>query len=198
MLKCSLTGASTLASILPLSGEQTWTQASPNAKTAGGGDIRRFRAGYKGQSASSATVCISLNTIESSVGVVRVIPNLTLLDWKPRRANHVLICSNVLTAKEIIKPTLTIVHFGDITSIGNDISRNMLRSVKIGCNRFVLQWMIYQTNDCAKSQSFFTKRLQELCHHQYYSWNSKSIWYHLNSRTALVWNMQNPKLCKLW
>jgi len=53
--------------------------------------------------------------------------------------NHVLIHSNVLTAKEIIKPALTHVYFGDIALIGNGTSKNTLRSMKTGYNHFVLQ-----------------------------------------------------------
>jgi len=68
----------------------------------------------------------SLNTTESSVGAAKLMLKLTLLDWKPRRANHALICSSVPTAKEITKLTPTAAHFGDIASIESGMQKSTL------------------------------------------------------------------------
>ena len=67
-----------------------------------------------------------------------------------------------------------------------------------GHNRFVLKWTTHPINDCAKSQNFFAKRLQELTNHQYYPWNSTLFWHYFNLRTTLVRNSQNSKLYELW
>ena len=187
-----------MATILLLSEKQTWIPEFPNTKIAGNRDIPLSRAGYKGQSALNVMAHTSLNTIESSVGAAKLTLKLTLLDWKPRRANHALICSSVPTAKEITKLTPTAAHFRDITSIESGMWKSMLRSVLTGHNRFVLKWMAHLINDCVKSQNFFTKRSQELTNHQYYPQNSTLFQHHFNSRTILVRNSQNSKLYKLW
>ena len=100
---------------------------------------------------------INPNTIENSVGVARQTAKLTLLDWKPRKANHAPIHSNVLTARVTIKPIPINVYFGDTNSTENSTQENMLRSMKIGQNQFVLKGTALLTNDCAKSQNIFPK-----------------------------------------
>ena len=67
----------------------------------------------------SATVLTNQITTGSLAGVVKLTPNLTRLDLKPKKAIHVPTPSNAQTAKEITKPTPTLVHSGDIISIGS-------------------------------------------------------------------------------
>jgi len=71
-------------------------------------------AGFREQNVLNVTALTSQNIIESSVGVVRLMTKLILLDLKPRRANLALIRSSAPIAKEITKLTLSIVHFGNI------------------------------------------------------------------------------------
>ena len=59
----------------------------------------------------------------------------------------------------IIKPIPIIVCSGDTDSTENSIQENILRSMKTGQNWFVLKGMVLLTNDCAKSQNIFLKRL---------------------------------------
>jgi len=53
-------------------------------------------------------------------------------------------------------------HFGATGSTGSGTRENMLRSMRIDLNHFVLKRMMLLINDCGKSQDLFAKHLQEL------------------------------------
>ena len=148
-LKCLSIGALMLATISLQFGEQIWTPAFPNAKTAENEIMPPSHAEFKGPNASNVMVPTNPNTTENSVGAARLMPKSTHLDWKPRKANHAPICSNALTARATIKLIPTNVRFGDIDSTENGTWKNMPRSVKTGRNQFVLKEMAPLTNDCA-------------------------------------------------
>jgi len=76
-------------------------------------------AGSKKLNTSSIMVSTNLNTINTLLGTVKQIVRPTCLGWKLSRANYALIPSNTLTAKIIIRQTLTSVFFGNIGSIMN-------------------------------------------------------------------------------
>jgi len=111
---------------------------SPSARTAGSGGIPLTRAAFEELNASNVTDLIKPNITESSVGVVRRILKLILLDLKQRRANLAPTPSNVQTAKENTKPILTTVRSGSIASTGNGTLRSMPRYVKTDLNPFAL------------------------------------------------------------
>jgi len=106
----------------------------PNAKTAGNGGIPLTRAVFKEPNVSNATGLTKQNITENSLGVVRRMLKLILLDLKQKRANLALTPSSVQTAKENTKPTLTIVRSGSIASTGNGTLRSMPRYVKTDLN----------------------------------------------------------------
>ena len=113
----------------------------------------------------SATVLTNRNTTGNSAGVVKLTPNLTRLDLKPKKAIHVPTPLNVQTAKEITKPTQTHVYSGDIDFIGNGTLRNMLRSMTTDRNPSALKQAARTNNDYTKSKDFFPKRSKEFYHH---------------------------------
>jgi len=53
--------------------------------------------------------------------------------------NYALIHSNIPTAKGTIKPTQTLVHFGDTASTENGTLKSKLRFVKTGYNLSALK-----------------------------------------------------------
>jgi len=59
-------------------------------------------------------------------------------------------------------PTPINARFGATGSTGSGTRENMLRSVRIDLNHFVLKQTTLLINDCGKSQDLFTKCLQEL------------------------------------
>ena len=165
--RVSSIGASMLGASSLQSGVLMLILVSPNAKTAGDGNIRPSHAKYKNQNASSAMTPINQRTIMNSDGVVRQIKNRTLLDLKQRKENHALTCSSVRIVEENIKLTLSSAPSGNIISTGSGNKRNMSRSIKTGSNPFTLQEAPSFINDCSKSQSIFTKCLEELVHCQH-------------------------------
>ena len=94
-------------------------------------------AGSKKSNVSSIIVSTNLNTINTLLGAVKQIIRLTCLGWKSNRVNYALILSNTLTAKVIIRQTLTSVFFGNIGSIINGILKSIKNSVIIESNQFV-------------------------------------------------------------
>ena len=62
---------------------------------------------------------------------------INLLGWKPSKVNHTPTPSNVLTAKVIIRWTLTSVLFGNIGSIINDILKSIKSFMTTGSNWFI-------------------------------------------------------------
>jgi len=121
-----------------------------------------------------------------------------LLDSKQRKRNYAHIHSNVRTVRATIKPTQICVRSGGIDSTRSGNRRSMLRSMKTGSSWFTLWGAVNLNNDHTKPQNLLAKCLKELTHRQHHPWDSKPIWYHLHSRTSLVWNPQNPQLIKLW
>jgi len=78
-------------------------------------------AEFKGQSVSSAMALTKLSTTANLCGTVKPMRKLISLGSKPRKANSVLICSNVQTVKANIKLILLIVCSGNIGSTRNGI-----------------------------------------------------------------------------
>ena len=110
----------------------------PNIKTAGNRGIPLTRAVFKEPNVSNATGRTKQNITENSVGVVRRMLKLILLDLKQKRANPALTHSSVQTAKENTKPTQMTVCSGSIASTGNGTLRSMLRYVKTDLNSSAL------------------------------------------------------------
>ena len=132
-----LTDASMLVSSLWLLEVLTWTLKFCNVKIARNRVISHFCVESKGSNVLSAMGLTSLKTIMSLASVTKLTQRQIFLILKWRKANCVLIPSNVLTIKAIIKQIQTHVIFGDIDSIEIDIRRNMLRSVKTGPIQFI-------------------------------------------------------------
>ena len=86
---------------------------------------------------SSATGLTSLKTIMSLASITKLTQRRIFLVLKQRKANCVLILSNALTVKVIIKQIQTHVPFGDIGSTEISTRRNTLRSMKTGPNQFI-------------------------------------------------------------
>ena len=78
---------------------------------------------------------------------------------------------SVRTVVETTLPTPINVRFGTTGSTGSGTRENMLRSVRIDLNYFVLKRMTLLINDCGKSQGLFVKCLQELSISQHPSRN---------------------------
>ena len=78
---------------------------------------------------------------------------------------------SVRTVVETTLPTPINVRFGTTGSTGSGTRENMLRSVRIDLNHFVLKRMTLLINDCGKSQGLFVKCLQELSISQHPSRN---------------------------
>jgi len=64
-----------------------------------------FLAEHKVLDASNTMALTNLSIIVTSLGVVKQIQKLTLLNLKQNRENHILTYSNTLIVKEIIKLT---------------------------------------------------------------------------------------------
>ena len=135
------TGALTSAGISLLLEGRTWTWASPNAKTAGSGDMLPSLAESKVPSVSSAMDHTDLKTTENLGGVAKWMKRQTPLVSRQRKVTHVLIHSSVLITGAITKLTPTSAYSGDIDSTGSSTKRNTLRSMKTGSNRFAL-WRV--------------------------------------------------------
>ena len=85
---------------------------------------------------SSVMVPTNLNIIATLLGVIKPMIKLTLLDLKPRKVNHVLICSSAPTTKEIIKQTQTYFPSESIISTTTGITRNNRNFIKIEITQF--------------------------------------------------------------
>jgi len=86
---------------------------------------------------SSAIALTKLSTTANLYGAVKLMRKLIPLGSNPRKANSVLICSNVQTIKTNIKLILLIVCSGNIGSIRNGIPKNMPKFKKIKNNQFI-------------------------------------------------------------
>ena len=117
---------------------QTWTQASPNAKTAGSGAIQQAYAGSKELNVSNVMAYTKPFTIENLHSAVRLMKKLTLLDSKQKRVNLAFTLSSTPIAKAIIKPIPPIVLSESTISTRNSIVKNIPRSEKITKSQFVL------------------------------------------------------------
>jgi len=133
-----------------------------SAKTAGSGATLLFCAGLKEPSVSNAIACTSWNTIENLDGATRLMTRSIHQDWKQKKGNLAPTCSSARTVVETILPTPINAHFGATGSTGSGTRENMLRSVRIDLNHFVLKRTTLLINDCGKSQDLFTKHSQEL------------------------------------
>ena len=195
-LSASSISALTLADISLLLEGQTWTQAYPNAKTAGGGNMQSSLAKSKAPSMSSAMVHTNLRTTENLGGAAKQMKRQTLCALRLRRAIHALTRSNALIVEAITKLTPTSAHSGGIDSTENDTKRNTTRSVKIGSNWLALWRATSSKYNFEKPQYPFTKCLQEPPHSQYYSWDSVTLWHYSHPRTALVCHLPSSKHCE--
>ena len=88
----------------------------------------------KDQNASNTMDCINQKTIMNSVSVAKPMRRQTYLIWKQKRVNHVCTHLNAPTVEATTKQTPICVHFGNIGSIMNGTSRNIIRSVKTDPN----------------------------------------------------------------
>ena len=77
----------------------------PSTRVARSGNIQHFHVRFKEQNASSTISPINLNITNNSCGAAKQTRKLTLQDSKPRRVNHVPICSNIPTTKVNTKLT---------------------------------------------------------------------------------------------
>jgi len=111
--------------------------------------------------------------------------------------NHALTLSSAPTAKEITKLTRTFAPSGGIASTGNGTSKSTLRSVKTDHNQSAPKRTVQENNDYTKSESVFSKRLQEFHNHQHNTRNPFPFRHITNPGTPLVRNTKNPKLLKL-
>ena len=195
-LSASSIGALTLAGISLLLEGPTWTQACPNAKTAGGGDTQPSLAESKAPSVSSTIVRTNPRTTENLGGTAKWTRRQILCISRLRRAIYTLTCSNALIAGVITKPTPTSAYSGGINSTENGTKRNTPRSVKTGSNWFALWRATSSKYDFEKPQYPFTKHLQEPPHSQHYSRDSVTLWHYSHPRTALVCHLPSSKLCK--
>ena len=137
-LSVSSTGASTSAGISLLLEGQTWTRVSPNAKTAGSGDMLPSLAESKVPSVSSAMDHTDQKTTKNLGSAAKRMKRRIPLVSRQRKATYVLIHSSVLIAGAITKLTPTSAHSEDIDSIESSTKRNMLKSVKTESNWFTL------------------------------------------------------------
>jgi len=100
--------------------------------------------------------------------------------------NYALTLSSAPTAKEITKPTQTFAPSGDIASTGNGTSKSTPRSMKTNHNQSALKRTAQENNDYTKSESVFSKLLQEFHNHQHNTQNSFPFRHITNPRTPLV------------
>ena len=186
-----------LATLSQPSEEPTWTLEFHSAKIVGSGVTWHSPARSKELGVSNVMVCTNRNTTENLVGVVKPTPRSTHWGWKPRKASHVLIRSSVWTAMVTTKPTPTCVRSGGTDLTGSGTKRDTLRSVSTDPNLFILKWTAPLPYDYQKPQDFFTKRLKEFSHCQYYPWIVNPLRHHINPRTPLVWNTKDSQLFEL-
>jgi len=85
---------------------------------------------FRAPSVSSAIALTRLKTIVNLGGVAKQMRKLIPLAWRQKKTNYVCIPSSAPTVMEITKWTPTCVHFGNISSIMNGISRNITRFMK--------------------------------------------------------------------
>ena len=78
----------------------------------------------------------SQNTIAISCGAAKQMTRSTCTALKLRKGNHALIHSSVQIVEVTTKLTLTSTHSGNTDSIRTSITKNKLKSMKIGKNRF--------------------------------------------------------------
>jgi len=159
-----------------------------SAKTAGSGATLLFCAGFKEPSVSNAIAHTSRNTIENLDGAARLTTRSIHQDWKLKKGNHAPTCSSARTVVETTLPTPINACFGTTGSTGSRTRENMLRSIRIDLNHFVLKRMTLLINDCGKFQDLFAKHSQELSLSQHPPQNLNPFQHHLNSRTSLVRN----------
>jgi len=94
---------------------------------------------------------------------------------KQRRGNHAPIRSNVPTVGGIIKPILTNVHSGGITSTENGTRQNMLKSATTGSNQFALWKAIRIKYDFEEPQNPFSKCLEKPSYCQHHPHDTVTI-----------------------
>jgi len=148
-----------------------------------------FHAGFKEPSVSNAMAHTSWNTIKNLDGAARLTTRLIYQDWKLKKGNLAPTCSSAQTVVETILPTPINARFGTTGSTVSGTRENMLRSMRIDLNHYVLKQMTLLINDCGKSQDLFTKCLQELSLSQHPPRNLNPFQHYLNSRTFLVQNL---------
>jgi len=159
-----------------------------SAKTAGSGATLLFCTGFKEPSVSNAIAYTSRNTIENLDGAVRLTTRSIHQDWKLKKGNLAPTRSSAQTVVETTLPTPINAHFGATGSIGSSTRENMLRSMRIDLNHFILKRTTLLINDCGKSQDLFAKCSQEPSLSQHSSRNLNPFQHYLNSRTSLVRN----------
>ena len=93
-----------------------------SARTVGNGGIQHLFVVLTCPDVQSVTEYILPNIIERKCGVAR--KTRILINWPLKKKSHVFMSSNAQTAKEIIKWTVLLVHFGKTVSIGIGMVEN--------------------------------------------------------------------------
>ena len=110
-----------------------------SAKTAGSGATLLFHAGFKKPSVSNTMARTSRNTIENLDGAARLTTRSIHQDWKLKKENCAPTHSSARTVVETTLPTPINARFGTTGSTGSSTRENMLRSMRIDLNHFVLK-----------------------------------------------------------
>jgi len=103
-----------------------------NAKIVGNRSIWEEFAVFKVLNVPNAMGRILLITIVTLHGVVKLMINLTLLNLKPRRANHAHTHSSLLIVRVLMVLTLLNTFSGNTISTRSGTPKNMLNSGKLG------------------------------------------------------------------
>ena len=136
---------------------QTWALKYHNTRNRA---MLYFHAEHRDLNTLSVMISTNLNTTINLPGAARWNSKLTYQDSRWNRAHLALICSNISTARGIIKPTQTHVHSGSITSTESGTLENIKSSIRIGANQFIQSWIVNK-HDSKEPQSIFTKFLKK-------------------------------------
>ena len=105
-----------------------WTLVFLSARTVENRGTWHLVVNLMSPDVQSAMKHIQLNTTGRKHGVARKIRIST--EWPPKKISHILMFSNVLTAKETIKQTVLPVHFGVTISTESSMVENNRNSFK--------------------------------------------------------------------
>ena len=132
----------------------------------------------------SAINCTSQNTIAILYGAAKWTTRSTCPVLKLRRRNYTPICSNIQIVEVTIKLTLISAYSENTSLIRTGITKNKLKSVKIGISWFTQLWVMLKY-EFKEYQNFFSKYLQKQSNYSYYPWNTFSIQHYIYPRAIL-------------